>query len=81
MNEYNLYKDEEYVGTYTTNELAEMFNMKLGTVWKYADEKRIYNKHYEWHKIYKAKTYVSDIDKKLMEEWDKLTEPYRNRKK
>lgn len=77
-NEYNLYCDGEFIGTYTTSQLAERFNVSTSMITEYGLEKRKYKKRYEWHKIYKAP--VSRIDQELMDEWDRVTGPYRNRK-
>ena len=77
-NEYNLYKDDEFVGTYTTSELAEKFDIAPKSVTEYGRTRRKYKRHYEWHELYKATQ--KPLDKKtqaLMEEWDRLTEPYR----
>lgn len=80
-NEYNLYYDDEFVGTYTTKELAEKFDLSPSSISEYGRTKRKYKKRYEWHKIYQATK--KPLDKKtqaVMEEWDRITEPYRNRK-
>lgn len=79
-NEYNLYCDDEFIGTYTTSELAERFDVSTSMITEYALEKRKYKKRYEWHKLYKAPQNRSKADQELMDEWDRVTEPYRNRK-
>lgn len=79
-NEYNLYYDDEFVGTYTTSELARYLNISTGSVTEYTRTKRKYKKHYEWHQLYQAtKKPLDSKTKAVMEEWDRLTEPYRKK--
>ena len=66
MDEYNLYIDGEYVQTLTTPELVE-----------YGETGKKYKSHYEWRRITKRPVYGKEA-LKVMEEWDRLTEPYRN---
>lgn len=82
--EYNLYYDEEFVGTYTTQQLAEKFGVcrsQISQIWEKSEEGKFYKKHWQLHKIHKEKVYMTNSDKKLFEEWDNFCEPYRNKNK
>lgn len=80
-NEYNLYCDDEFIGTYTTSQLAERFNVSKHMITEYGNEKRKYKKRYEWHKLYKAPQRRSKADQELMDEWDRVTEWFGKRKR
>lgn len=84
-NEYNLYYDDEFVGTYTTSQLNEKIGVSCKKVSYYADEKITYKKHYTFHKIYcDTNVYrkkVNMFGKDLLDEWDRITSPYRMQKK
>lgn len=76
-NEYNLYCDDEYIGTYTTSKLAERFNVSENIITRLGKTREKYKRHYELHLIHKEPTYYSKADKEWMDEWDRVTEPYR----
>ena len=77
MDEYNLYIDGEYVQTLTTPELVEYLKISEKLVVEYGETGKKYKRHYEWHRITKRPVYGKET-LKVMEEWDRLTEPYRN---
>lgn len=77
-NEYNLYFDDDFVGTFTESELAKQFNISHEKIGEIAASKKPYKKEWLIKKIYNARIF----DKKtvaVMEEWDKLTGPYRQK--
>lgn len=81
-NEYNLYCDDEFIGTYTTSQLAERFNVTTGTITEYGRLKKKYKRHYEWHKLYQATK--KPLDKEtlaVMEDWDRVTKLFRRKKR
>lgn len=84
-NEYNLYYDDEFVGTYTTTELAKKIGVSIKKISYYANEKITYKKHYTFHKIYRNPTVhrnnVNKFGEDLLDEWDRITQPYRMRAK
>ena len=81
-NEYNLYCDDEFIGTYTTSELTEKFNVSAKLITEYGRLKKKYKKRYEWHPIYQApKKPLDKKTQKTMEEWDRVTEWFRKRKR
>lgn len=77
MDEYNLYIDGEYVQTLTTPELVEYLKISEKLVVEYGETGKKYKSHYEWRRITKRPVYGKEA-LKVMEEWDRLTEPYRN---
>lgn len=80
MDEYNLYFDDEFVGTYTESELAKQFNISHEKVREIAESKEPYKKEWKINKIYKAKQVFDKQTIEVMNEWDRLTEPYRQRR-
>lgn len=80
-NEYNLYYCNEFIGTYTTRELAKRFNITTGTVTEYGRIKKKYKKNYEWHPIYHAtKKPFNKKTLELMEERDRLTARFKEKR-
>lgn len=83
--EYNLYYDDEFVGTFTATELQEKIGVSSNKVPYYESERITFKKHYTFHLIYREPTVykqnVQRFGKALLEEWDRVTAPYRNRKR
>lgn len=81
LNEYNLYFDGEFVGTFTESELAKQFNISHEQVREIAKSKKPYKKEWEIHAIYNANKVLDKQTVAVMEEWDMLTEPYRQKQR
>lgn len=81
LNEYNLYYDGEFVGTFTESELSKQFNISCDQVREIAKSKKPYKKEWEIHAIYNANKVLDKQTVAVMEEWDKLTEPYRQKRR
>ena len=75
MDVYNLYIDGEYVQTLTTPELVEYLKISEKLVVEYGETGKKYKSHYESRRITKRPVYGKET-LKVMEEWDRLTEPY-----
>ena len=80
--EFNLYYKEEFIGTYTATQIADKLGLTELEVLEMAVAKRPY-KHHRWNKIYNANLVehicYDEATKKVCKEWDRFTEPYRNR--
>ena len=81
MNEYNLYYDGEFVGTFTESALAKQFNISCKEIRRIAKSKKPYKKEWEIHAIYNANKVLDKKTVAVMEEWDRLTEPYRQKRR
>lgn len=81
MNEYNLYYDDEFVGTFTESALAKQFNISGEKIREIAESKKPYKKEWLIKKVYNANKVLDKQTVAVMEEWDKLTEPYRQKRK
>lgn len=89
--EYNLYYKDDYVDTFTENQLAKRFEISTEEISDLADKKEPFNKVWRFGKIYNANLHRRSGRKKktdnqvqnnnfppeLLEEWDAVTGPYR----
>ena len=81
QDEYNLYFDDEYKGTFTEAELAKQFNISPEQVKEIADSKEAYKNEWRISAIYNArKVYTDKKTRSLLDEWDRMTEPYRKQR-
>ena len=81
MKEYNLYFDNKFVGTFTESALAKQFNVSGEKIREIAESKNPYKKEWLIKKVYNTNKVLDKQTIAVMKEWDKLTEPYRQKRR
>lgn len=77
QNEFNLYCDDDFIGTFCAKEVAEKLNVTEDEVLDISLNGQNY-KNYRIVKIYKQKPNYDKKTLALMEEWDRVTARYRH---
>lgn len=74
--EFNVYKNNEFIGTYDTAGVAKLLNIQEAAVVEIANTTKKYKK---WRIVKLYKYHIDAATQQVMNEWDKFTEPYRSK--
>lgn len=81
MKKINLICDNQSIGIFTMQEIADKFGVKPDVITKYLSTKKVYKYHYLFEfaqdKEEQARRKISKEVKKLLEEWEEVVEPLR----
>lgn len=76
MDEYNLYAYDEFIGTYTLDDLSLMLKIPADKIVEAEKNKKgVIGRKYRVGKIYQS---LNNYPKALMEEWERVTAIFRN---
>lgn len=81
MKKINLICDNQSIGIFTIQEVADKFGVKTDTIADYLSSKKVYKYHYLFEfaedKEEEQPRWISKELRKLLEEWEEVVEPLR----